>query len=56
MREIYVWSPDIDVLLLLLDFVSCGHISSPTRLKLITGKITKKREIYVFDSVQAIGY
>ena len=30
MREIYVWSPDTDVLLLLLDLVSCGHLASPT--------------------------
>ena len=42
MREIYVWSPDTDVLLLLLGLVSCGHIASPTRLKLIAGKGTKK--------------
>ena len=52
----YVWSPDTDVLLLLLDLVSCGHTASPTRLKLITGKGTKKREIDVFELVQAIGY
>ena len=56
MREIYVWSPDTDVLLLLLDLVSCGHIASPTSLKLITGKGTKKLEIDVFEHVQAIGY
>ena len=56
MREIYVWSPDTDVLLPLLDLVSCGHIASPTHLKLITGKGTKKREIDVFERVQAIGY
>ena len=56
MHEIYVWSLDTDVLLLLLDLVSCGHIASPTRLRLITGKGTKKREIDVFESVQAIGY
>ena len=55
MREIYVWSPDTNVLHLLLNLVSCGHISSPTRLKLITGKGTKKREIDVFERVQAIG-
>ena len=56
MREIYVWSPDTDVLLLLLSLVSCGHIASPTHLKLITGKGAKKREIDVFERVQAIGY
>ena len=56
MREIYVWSPDTDVLLLLRDLVSCGHIASPTHLKLITGKGTKKREIDMFEHVQAIGH
>ena len=56
MQEIYVWSPDTDVLFLLLVLVSCGHIASPTQLKLITGKVTKKREIDVFERVQAIGY
>ena len=47
MQEIYVWSPDTDVLLLLLDLVSCGYIASPTHLKLIIGKGTKKQERYV---------
>ena len=56
MREIYVWPPDTDVLLLLLDLVSCGHIVSPTRLKLITGKGTKKQKINVLERMQAIGY
>ena len=56
MPEIYAWSPDTDVLLLLLDLVSCGHIASLTHLKLITGKGTKKREIDVFECVQAHGY
>ena len=43
MQEIYVWSPDTDVLLLVLDLVSCGHIACPTHLKLITGKRYKER-------------
>ena len=56
MREIYVWSPDTDVLFLLLDLVSCGHIASPTRLKLITRKGRKKRETDVVECIQAIEY
>ena len=56
MQEIYIWSPDTVVLFLLLDLVSCGHIASPTCFKLITGKGTKKREIDVFEHVQAIAY
>ena len=55
MQEIPVWSSDIDVLLLLLDLVSCSHIASPIHLKLIMGKGTKKREIDVIERVQAIG-
>ena len=43
-------------MLLLLYLVSSGHIASPAHLKLITGKGTKKREIDVFERVQAIGY
>ena len=56
MQEISLWSPDTDVLLLLLDLASCGHIASPIHLKLIMGKGTKKREIDVFERVQSIGY
>ena len=56
MREIYVCSPDTDVLLPLLNLVSCGHIASPIHLNLITEKGTKKQEIDVFERVQAIGY
>ena len=56
MREIYIWSPETDVLFLLPELVSCGHIASPACLKLITGKGTKKREIDVFERIKAIGY
>ena len=54
-REICVWSPDTDVLLLLLDLVSCKWITPPTTLKFSTGKGTKKRQIDVFERVQVIG-
>ena len=54
MQEIYVWSPDTDVLLLLLDLVSCGHIASPTHLKLITGTGTKKREKMCLNTLKPL--
>ena len=43
LREICVWSPDTDVLLLLVDLVSCGRIARPTSLKSSTGTGTKKQ-------------
>ena len=39
-REICVWSPDTDVLIL-LDLVSHGHLEAQTHLKFLTGKGTK---------------
>ena len=36
MRKLFVWSPDTDVLLLLLDLVSRGRIAAPTSLKFST--------------------
>ena len=55
LRDICVWSPDTDVLLLLLDVVSCEYIAAPTSLKFVTGQGTKKREIDIFERVQVIG-
>jgi len=55
-REVYVWSPDTDVLTLLLDLVARNHIAAKTRLKLLTGKDTKYREIDVIERVQATGH
>ncbi len=55
MRDICVWSPDTDVLLLLVDLVSCRCIAAPTSLQFSTGKGTKKREIDVFKRVEIIG-
>ena len=49
-----VWSPDTDVLLLLLDLVSCEYISAPTTLKFLTGKGTTRREIDIFERVKVI--
>ena len=40
-REICVWSPDTDVLILLIDLVSRGHLGAQTCLKFLTGQGTK---------------
>jgi len=53
--ELNVWSPDTDVLTLLLDLVSRGHLKSGSQLKFLTGKGTKFREINVVDRVRVIG-
>ena len=55
-RKLCVWSPDTDVLLLLVDLVSHGRISAPTCLKFLTGKGTKTREIDIFERVKVIGH
>ena len=44
-REIYVSSPDIDVFILLIDFVSRGLLGPQSRLKFLSGKGRKYREI-----------
>lgn len=54
-RDIHVWSPDTDVLMLLLDLVSCGRLGPQTRLKFLTGKGVKYRKIDVVERVQVIG-
>ena len=54
-RRICVWSPDTDVLLLLVDLVASRQITFPTSLKFHTGKGMKKREIDIFERVQVIG-
>lgn len=54
-RKICVWSPDTDVLLLLLDLVASRQIASTISLKFHTGKGKKKQEIYIFERVQVIG-
>lgn len=55
MRKLCVWSPDTDVLLLLLDLVSCGRIAAPTCLRFATGMGTKAREIDVLERLKVIG-
>ena len=54
-KEICVWSPDTDVLTLLLDVVSRGRLGAQTQLKFLTGKGNKNREIDVVERVNAIG-
>jgi len=45
--EVCVWSPDTDVLMLLLDLVSRDRLGCNTRLQFLTGKGTKYRAINV---------
>ena len=54
-RDIHVWSPDTDVLMFLLDLVSCGRLGPQTRLKFLTSKGVKYRQIYVVERVQVNG-
>ncbi|MES9881331.1 MAG: hypothetical protein ABW185_10665 [Sedimenticola sp.] len=54
-REICVWSPDTDVLILLIDLVSNDRLGDLTRLKFLTGKSRKFREIDVVERVRVIG-
>ena len=53
-REICVWSPDTDVLTLLIDLAS-RHLGTQTRLKFLTGKTGKHRKIDVVERVNLIG-
>jgi len=55
LREIHVWSPDTDVLIFLLDLVSHANLEAQTRLKFLTGKGTKYREIDVVERAEVIG-
>ena len=53
-REICVWSPGTDVLTLLMDLAS-RRLGTQTRLKFLTGKAAKCREIDVMERVNTIG-
>ena len=46
---------DTNVLILLLDLVSCGRLGPQTRLTFLTSKGVKYRETYVVERVQVIG-
>lgn len=54
-RELCVWSPDTDVLVLLLDLVSHGHLGAMTQLMFITGRAPKQRKIDVVERMETIG-
>ena len=54
-REVFVWSPDTDVLNLLLHLASSGRLDSLTHLKMLTGKGSKFREIDIMKRVRALG-
>ena len=54
-REVDIWSPDTDVLVLLMDLVSRGHLGALTKLKRLTGKGAKHREIDICGRVKAVG-
>ena len=54
-REVFVWSPDTDVLVLLLHLVSSCHLGTQTHIKFLTGTGTKFREINVVERIKAIG-
>ena len=51
LKDIDVWSPDTDVLILLIDMVAHGHLGEFTNLRFLTGKGAKYRAIDVPDQV-----
>ena len=53
--EICVFSPDTDVLIMLIDLAARQRLGSQTRLKFLTGKASKYREIDILERVSAIG-
>ena len=54
-RHIDVWSPDTDVLILLMDLVAHGRINEFVMLKFLTGKANKYRSIDIHERVSIIG-
>ena len=52
--HIGVWSPDTDVLILLLNLVANKHIQRPSQLNFITGKGITYKKIDVVERVQVI--
>ena len=53
--EICVFSPDTDVLIMLIELAARQRLGSQTRLKFLTGKASKYREIGILERVSAIG-
>ena len=54
-RDIDVWPPDTDVLILLLDPVANGRLGTFTKLQLLTGKGKNHRFINIPERVTVIG-
>ena len=54
-KDVYVSSPDTDVLILLMDLVSNGHLGALTKLHFLTRKGAKFRSINVCERVTVIG-
>ena len=54
-REVDVWSPDTDVIVLLMELVSRGQHGAMTKQKLLTGKGAKHREIDICERVKVVG-
>jgi hypothetical protein len=54
-RDVFVWSPDTDVLILLLHLASSGRLGEQTGLKFLTGRGVKFRQIDVINRMKAIG-
>ena len=55
LRDIDVWSPDNDVLILLVDHVAQGRLGAFTKLCFLTGKGDKYRSITIRERVSVIG-
>ena len=50
-----MWSPDTDVLILLMDVVAHGRLGAFTKLNFLTGKGNKYRSINICERVSTIG-
>ena len=55
LRDIDVWSPDTDILILLVDLVAHGRLGAFTKLNFLTGKHDKYRSINIRERVSVIG-
>ena len=53
-QHICVWLPNTDVLILLLELVSWGHLGDHTHLKLLTGKGIKYSRVDVVQRVWVV--
>ena len=55
LKNIDGWSPDTDVLILLIDLVANGQLGESTNLRFLTGNGARYRAIDVSDRVSVIG-